>query len=264
MSFNENFPPQPVAEGRVPASLRGPVRSLSLGKRDLFIRNLFSSIAPRIDALSSLFSLGICNLWRRRVVALAQVQPAERVLDVCTGTGNMVFLLAEAIGRAGSVTGVDFCQEMIGIASEKARRWNGRHTGRVAFFCQDAKQLDFPDGTFDVVSVAFGMRNITDTARALREIRRVMRPHGRFVCLELTRPEPPWLLALYHFYLFRVIPFVARIVTKLDGPYRYLPESIYGFYSVAEFKEVIEACGFSQVRVHPMTWGVATAYEARR
>jgi demethylmenaquinone methyltransferase/2-methoxy-6-polyprenyl-1,4-benzoquinol methylase len=176
----------------------------------------------------------------------------------------MVLLLADSVGTSGSVTGVDFCEEMIAIASDKARRWNRRHVGRVAFFCGDAKQLDFPDGTFDVVSVAFGMRNITDTARALREVQRILKPHGRFVCLELTRPEPPWFLALYRFYLFRVIPFVARIVTKLDGPYRYLPKSIYGFYSVAEFKQVIEACGFSQVRVHPMTWGVATAYEARR
>ncbi len=264
MYFKEGVPRRAVAEGRMPASPSRPVGPCSLGKRDLYIRNLFSSIAPRIDALSSLFSLGICNFWRRRLVELAQVQPAERILDVCTGTGNMVFLIAENVDSAGSVNGVDFCEAMIAIASEKARRWNRRHAGRVAFSCQDAKALDFRDGTFDVVSVAFGMRNITDTARALREIRRVLKQDGRFVCLELTRPEPPWFLSLYRFYLFRVIPYVARLVTKLDGPYRYLPKSIYGFYSVAEFQQVIEAAGFSQVRVHPMTWGVATAYEARR
>ncbi len=264
MYFREGFSRRPVAEAHAAVSVGGPVPPPSLGRRDLFIRNLFASIAPRIDTLSFLFSFGICNRWRRRVVALAHVQPAERVLDVCTGTGNMVFLLAANTGRRGSVTGIDFCEEMVAIASDKARRWNRRHVGQVSFLCQDAKRLDFPDGAFDVVSVAFGMRNITDTARALREVHRVLKPNGRFVCLELTRPEPRGLLALYHFYLFRVIPFVARMVTKLDGPYRYLPKSIYGFYSVAEFKEVIEACGFSQVRVHPMTWGVATAYEARR
>jgi demethylmenaquinone methyltransferase / 2-methoxy-6-polyprenyl-1,4-benzoquinol methylase len=230
---------------------------MSLAQRDLFIKHVFSTVAPYLDLLSSGFSFGFDHLWRKQTVSRSGIREGERVLDVCTGTGELAMLLARKVGPHGAVTGADFCEEML----ERART---KSVGRrnLSFVFADAKQLSFPDDSFDAVTVAFGMRNIPDTALALAEINRVLKPGGRFICLELTRPHGRWFRSLYEWYVFKVMPFIGELVLKTATPYLYLPRSINSFYPPDEFKRVIAGSGFGEVTVDSMTMGIATLYRA--
>ncbi len=231
---------------------------MSLQQRDLFIRNIFSTVAPHVDFLSTGFSFGFDHYWRNRAVKLAGITGGERVLDVCTGTGELAFILAGKVGEKGLVTGSDFCGEMLDRAREKA---SGR-CPNLSFILSDTKALAFPDNTFDLVTVSFGMRNIPDTAIALQEIKRVLKPGGRFICLELTRPHTTWFRRLYEWYVFWIMPFIGELVVKTAAPYLYLPRSINAFYPPDEFRQIIIKSGFTDVTVNSLTMGIATIYGA--
>lgn len=231
---------------------------MSLQQRDLFIKNIFSTVAPHVDFLSTGFSFGFDHYWRNKAVKLAGITEGERVLDVCTGTGELAFLLAQKVGEKGLVTGADFCNEMLDRARGKS---SDLHTN-LSFILSDTKALAFPDNTFDLVTVSFGMRNIPDTAIALQEIKRVLKPGGRFVCLELTRPHTTWFRSLYEWYVFWIMPFIGKLVVKTAAPYLYLPRSINAFYAPDEFKQIITESGFTGVTVDSLTMGIATIYGA--
>jgi demethylmenaquinone methyltransferase/2-methoxy-6-polyprenyl-1,4-benzoquinol methylase len=225
--------------------------------KDKFVRNVFSIVAPHVDPLSTAFSFGLCHIWRKKLITLAGVKKNDKVLDVCTGTGEVALLLMKKIGKEGHITGVDFCEDMLSIAREKiGPRVN------LSLVVANAKQLAFADSSFDLVTVAFGMRNIPDTAAAIKEIKRVLKPGGRFLTLELTRPVKRWFVPIYRWYVFKVIPLVGKIITKNALPYSYLPVSIETFYSPAEYKNIISECGFSRVEVYSLSLGIATIYHA--
>ena len=228
--------------------------------KDIFIKNIFTTVAPHIDFLSSLFSFGLCHVWRKRTVELSGIRPDDACLDTCTGTGDLALQLMKKIGPRGSLTGVDFCPEMLDIAREKLTGTMNPHPKNVSLEVEDAKRLSYRAATFDLATVAFGMRNIPDTIAALKELMRVLKPGGRFACLELTRPGSRWFLPLYRWYVFHVIPVVGKLVVGTAAPYSYLPVSIDSFYSPEEFRQVITSCGFENVSVHPMTLGIATVF----
>jgi demethylmenaquinone methyltransferase/2-methoxy-6-polyprenyl-1,4-benzoquinol methylase len=228
--------------------------------RDTFVQDIFASIATDIDFLSSFFSFGLDQGWRKKLVSLLDLRGGEKVLDVCTGTGKLAFLLSKKVEKEGSVYGVDFSKEMLGEAEKKL---NSRPSN-ISFSFSDAKDLNFSDNSFDAVTVSFGMRNIIDTAAALREAYRVLKPGGRFCCLELTPPTDLRIKPLYTVYCFKVMPFIAMKVLKTDVPYNYLPRSIKAFPASEEFKHILEFCGFSKVTVYSMTFGIATIFEARK
>ncbi len=231
-----------------------------MSNRDIFIKNIFSSVASHIDFLSSFFSFGLDNAWRRKLVQVSGIQDGTTVLDVCTGTGKLAFLLSRQAGAHGAVIGADFCEDMLRIAAGK----NNPRTANVSFIISDAKNLSIPDNSFDIVTTAFGMRNIHDTVCALGEVQRVLKPGGRFFCLELTTPNISWFLPIYKIYVFKIIPLIGKMITKTDIPYTYLPKSIETFFSPHEFRKVMEQIGFHEVTVYPMTLGIATIYGARK
>lgn len=233
---------------------------MSQRNRDTYVQEIFASIATEINFLSSLFSFGLDQRWRKKLVSLLELRGREKVLDVCTGTGKLAFLLSKKVGKEGSVFGVDFSKEMLGEAEKKL---NSR-SSNISFAFSDATDLNFPDNSFDAVTVSFGIRNIIDTSAALREAYRVLKPGGRFCCLELTSPTDHWIKPLYTIYCFKVMPFIAMKVLKTDVPYNYLPKSIKEFPASDKFKRILETCGFSEVNVHSITFGIATIFEARK
>ncbi len=233
---------------------------MSTESRDKFVKHIFTIVAPYVDALSHGFSLGLDHLWRRKAVTLSGIRQGDQVLDICAGTGELAFALLPAVGGTGSITATDFCENMLAIAVKK----KGSNHRNMTFQVADAKALPFPDGSFDAVTVGFGMRNIPDTILALREIRRVLKPGGTFLCLELTKPSNPLLRGLYGWYLSRFMPYVSNLIMKSSAPYLYLPRSIEAFYQPPEFREVIEKNGFGNVRIHSLSLGIATVYRASK
>jgi demethylmenaquinone methyltransferase / 2-methoxy-6-polyprenyl-1,4-benzoquinol methylase len=233
---------------------------MSLAQRDLFIKHIFTTVAPYVDVLSSGFSFGFDHHWRRQAILMSGIRSGDRVLDVCTGTGELAIPLAKKVGDTGSVTGADFCEEML----FRARRKTGSRYKNLSFLLSDAKRLPFRDNTFDAVTVAFGMRNIPDTSLALQEIKRVLKPGGKFVCLELTRPRGSWFRVVYEWYVFRIMPMIGKIVVKTAAPYLYLPRSINAFYPPDEFRNIIAECGYEKVEVDSLTMGIATIYRAAK
>ncbi len=231
-----------------------PLSDMPHDKRASLVKDVFSIVAPYIDPLDTAFSFGLCHLWRRQVSA--HIRKGENVLDICTGTGELAKLILKKVGLEGSLVGADFCEDMLNIAKRKMSPM----PENLSFVVCDARELPFPDNTFDAVTVSFGMRNVPDTAAALAEIRRVLKPGGRFFCLELTRPQKRFILPFYTFYTFRIMPFIARLITRNSLPYTYLPKSIEAFYPPEEFQRMMSACGFSEVEARSLSLGIATIY----
>jgi demethylmenaquinone methyltransferase/2-methoxy-6-polyprenyl-1,4-benzoquinol methylase len=210
------------------------------------VRTMFDRIARRYDLMNRVMTLGIDRRWRRAAVRAARVDPTTRALDVCCGTGDISFLLAEA--GAEHVTGLDFSEGML----EQARRRQQGHrdsaaAARIEFVQGDALALPFDDASFDVVTVSFGVRNVEDLALAYREFARVARPGARIVCLEITRPKLRIANWFYDVWFDRIVPLMGAIVSRDKAAYTYLPESTRTFPRPPEHAEVIRAAGIEDV-----------------
>lgn len=233
---------------------------MSVDKSGRRVRAMFAEIARRYDFLNHLLSAGTDLYWRRRTVRAAG-DVAGPVLDVCTGTGDLAFALRKRLGSQVQVIGTDFTREMLVIAARKDER---RRAG-VAFLEADAQALPFADDTFGLVAVAFGLRNVTDTVSGLSEMVRVCRPGGEVFVLEFSRPTAPVLGGLYGWYFRNVLPRVGQLLARnRQSAYAYLPQSVGEFPSGRALAELMGSCGLSEVRVTPMTFGVATLYRGRK
>lgn len=212
---------------------------------------MFGEIAPRYDFLNRLLSFGIDRSWRRRTLRELALPAGSEVLDLCCGTGD----LALAFAHAGcSVQGADFTHPMLCSAFEKAQR-----QGQALPWVQaDAQALPFADDSFEAITIAFGIRNVEDPARALAECRRVLKPGGRLAVLEFFPiPNPIWR-GLFRFYFLRVLPLIARVVRAgRTGAYRYLPESVDAFAQPEEFQQWMAAAGLQPEADLALTGGVA-------
>ena len=218
------------------------------------IREMFARIAPCYDLVNRSMSWGQDNRWRRVAVSLA-CPGRGRVLDVATGTGDMALELAR---YTDAVVGLDLCQEMISRGQVKtAKSGLGK---RVDFIVGDALALPFSDNSFDCALNGFALRNVADINLFLAELRRVVKPGGRVVCLELVRPASGIIGTLYRFYLYRIVPALGRWLSGDGKAYRYLPNSVGCFLSVTEFRIMMEGGGFCQVDHRSLNLGTIAAY----
>src|ERR1019366_2437011 len=191
------------------------------------VQEMFAAIAPSYDLNNRLHSLWMDQRWRKRAVKLVELKPTDRVVDVACGTGDLAFAFAGQFEDGPAVIGVDFTFQMLPIAGIKASRRGGREC---LFVNGDAQALPLPDQSADVVSIAFGIRNVADPAAAIREFHRILRPGGRLVILEFSLPTNPILRGFYNFYFRRILPRTATLISgDKTGAYRYLPESVNTF-----------------------------------
>ena len=220
---------------------------------------MFGEIARRYDFLNHLLSLGIDRRWRRRTVKLVPPAGEGPILDVCTGTGDLALAYWRAGSEGARIVGADFCHPMLVIAGDKCRRAGA--ADRIALLEADARRLPFPDGLFQIVCVAFGLRNVSDTDAGLREMTRVCRPGGRVAVLEFSMPGSRILGAIYRWYFARVLPRVGEALARnAQGAYNYLPASVGQFPEAEALLEKMRAAGLSAVQSHRFTFGVATLY----
>lgn len=223
------------------------------------VERMFDNISPKYDLLNRLFSLGIDQGWRRKVVRLLGQEPVERLLDVATGTADLAILGAT---RAKQVTGVDISEGMLAHGRTKVERKG--LTQRVLLQRADSAALPFADGTFDAVTVAFGVRNFEHLEQGLREMARVLRPNGRIFVLEFSKPTKAPMKQLFRFYFHRVMPTIGRTVSKDSAAYTYLPKSVDAFPEGQAFLDIMARAGLREVKAEPLTGGIATLYTGRR
>ncbi len=224
------------------------------------VRAVFDSVASRYDLMNDLMSLGIHRAWKRAFVAALQPSPSRTLLDLAGGTGDVTFGWRGAGGGPAVLS--DINAAMLGVARERAAG-RGQSAG-VAFLVADAEALPLPDRCVDVVSIAFGLRNVTDKPAALREARRVLRPGGRFACLEFSRVQVAVLAPAYDAWSFAVLPRLGQAVAGDADSYRYLAESIRTFPDQAALEALMREAGLSQVRHRNLTGGIAAIHIGRR
>ena len=236
-----------------------------LRKEGRDIRQMFASIAPTYDLLNSLLSLGFDARWRNRVVELAEPGPNARVLDLCTGTAELALTFAHRLDPKGCVVASDFCWEMLALAQPKLKKHGGGCP--LVLLQADALCLPFPDKSFDVVSVAFGIRNVSNLTQGLKEMVRVVRPGGKVAILEFSLPAGIIFSRLYNFYFNTLLPWVGNSIASASGglrAYSYLPASVLKFARPEELKREMESCGLTEVESHPLTLGIVTVYVGKR
>jgi demethylmenaquinone methyltransferase / 2-methoxy-6-polyprenyl-1,4-benzoquinol methylase len=218
---------------------------------------MFDRIAPRYDLLNRVMSAGRDRGWRQAAAAVADLAAGDRALDLCTGTGDLALALADRVGSRGEVLGVDFSEPMLARARAKAR---ARGAAAVRFAAGDATRLELPDGAFDAATVAFGARNLDDLDRGLREMRRVVRPGGRVVVLEITQPQGGVHAAFHRVWFDRLVPVLGRTLGRDRSAYAYLPASVRRFPAPLGLAERMAAAGLGDVRWRTFAGGIVALH----
>ena len=223
------------------------------------VEQMFDNISPKYDLLNRLFSMGIDQGWRRKVVRLLGREPVEHLLDVATGTADLAILGAT---KAKRVTGVDISEGMLGHGRTKVAKRGLEQ--RIVLQRADSESLPFADNTFDAVTVAFGVRNFEHLEQGMREMQRVLKPNGRLFVLEFSKPMKAPMKQLFRFYFHRVMPAVGRTVSKDSAAYTYLPKSVDAFPEGQAFLDILAKAGLREGKAEPLTGGIATLYKGRK
>lgn len=250
------------------ATANPPTDQPPVDKSNVRVKRMFGEIAPRYDFLNHLLSLNTDKYWRWRTTKL--VPPASEgglsgkpILDLCTGTGDLALAYDRAAKGKVKITAADFSPEMLSLGQTKGDK--AGVNDHIEWVEADAQDLPFEDDTYQIVSVAFGLRNVADTDQGLREMTRVCLPGGRVAILEFTTPRWQPFKAFYGWYFRNVLPKIGQLLMRNNSAaYEYLPESVGQFYEYEELTERMEAAGLVDVKFYPLTLGVATLYVGQK
>lgn len=224
---------------------------------------MFDAIARRYDTLNHLLSAGLDRRWRRLAIRALKLRPQDRLLDMCTGTGDLAIAAVTSPADApGDVVGIDFSGEMLRLGLAKVRA--AGLARRVHLARGDATRVPLPDNSVDAAAVAFGIRNVVDRDRGCREFARVLRPGGRLAVLEFGTPRLPGLKQLYQWYFRAVLPRIGGLISGNSDAYAYLPASVGEFPAPDQFAAALRTAGFSEVEWKSLTFGVVYLYVARK
>ena len=233
-------------------------RDVAPAEKTRLVHDVFASVAPKYDVMNDLMSLGVHRLWKRDFVASSGVRPGHAVLDLAGGTGDIALRIAREVGDTGRVVLTDINGAM--LARGRDRTIDEGASARIACVQVNAEAIPFPDGCFDLVTIAFGLRNVTDQPRALREMHRVLKVGGRLLVLEFSRPHGDALRALYDLYSFEVLPRLGRAVANDAESYRYLAESIRKHPAQDELAALMRDASFERVGYRNLSAGIVAIH----
>jgi demethylmenaquinone methyltransferase/2-methoxy-6-polyprenyl-1,4-benzoquinol methylase len=234
-------------------------REVDKGDKAGLVADVFHSVASRYDLMNDLMSGGIHRIWKRFTIEVSGVRKGHDVLDIAGGTGDLAARFSRIVGPSGQVVLADINDSMLRIGRDKLL--DSGLQGNLQFVQADAQYLPFPDDSFDCVTIAFGLRNVTDKALALRSMLRVLKPGGRLLVLEFSKPENDLLSKAYDTYSFRVLPLMGRLVANDGESYQYLAESIRMHPDQDTLRDMMEDAGFTRCEYHNMTGGIVALHK---
>jgi demethylmenaquinone methyltransferase/2-methoxy-6-polyprenyl-1,4-benzoquinol methylase len=222
------------------------------------VADVFHSVAAKYDVMNDLMSFGVHRLWKRFTIDMSGVRPGNKILDLAGGTGDLTKKFSKIVGPQGKVVLADINSSMLEVGRE--RLTNQGYVGNIEYVQANAQCLPFEDNTFDIITIAFGLRNVTDKDEALRSMLRVLKPGGRLLVLEFSQTKNPLLKKAYDLYSFTALPLMGKLVTNDSESYKYLAESIRMHPDQDTLKGMMEDAGFNRVSYHNMTGGMVALH----
>lgn len=235
------------------------MRAVQPDEKTELVRGVFDSVAENYDVMNDLMSMGVHRLWKDRLIRMIRPRPGWRCLDVAGGTGDIAFRLRKSAGVTANITILDLDEAMLTVGRDRAI--NRGYAGDFTWVNGNADSLPFPAESFDLYTIAFGLRNVTHIDTALAEAYRVLKPGGRFFCLEFSRVDEPFLRRLYDSYSFNIIPRIGQAVAKDRGSYQYLVESIRKFPTQKTLATRMSKAGFTKPRFENLSFGIAAIHQ---
>jgi demethylmenaquinone methyltransferase / 2-methoxy-6-polyprenyl-1,4-benzoquinol methylase len=233
-------------------------KTVEAGEKARLVAGVFHSVAAKYDLMNDLMSAGVHRLWKRFTIELSGVRAGQRVLDIAGGTGDLTEKFSRIVGSQGQVILADINASMLQVGRDKLI--DHGCIGNIDYVQADAEKLPFPDNYFDCISIAFGLRNVTDKDAALRSMYRVLKPGGRLLVLEFSKPQREALGKIYDLYSFRILPLMGRLVANDAESYRYLAESIRMHPDQETLKGMMETAGFARCEFYNMTGGIVALH----